>query len=78
MDKVLSNVFPGFKSSCKSDKSLLYVFVHLGIAGFIRELAVKSCKIYAAQIDALPTINSRLQKNRPNDKCPLNRFCREE
>ena len=60
IDKVLTNVFPGIESSCKSDKSLLYVFVHLGIAWFIRELAVKSYKIYAAQIDALTSSNGRL------------------
>ena len=37
---------------------------------FIRELAVKYYKIYAPQIDALPSSNGRLQKKRPNDKCP--------
>ena len=36
----------------------------------MRELAVKYYKLYAAQIDALPSSNGRLQKNRPNDKCP--------
>ena len=27
-------------------------------------------EINAAQIDALPSSNGMLQKNRPNDKCP--------
>ena len=35
---------------------------HMSYVVFICELAVKSYKIYAAQIDALPSSNDKLQK----------------